>query len=224
MNLEKRNKIDNRILAGDGLRTYDKVKKTGKLCSAGFWARSQPNMNYIATTGHCYDSASPFYLYSLNSTTEIGEMPVYFLEPIDFGLINIDIKKFQPIPSVRNTDSERYKELFIEDVILASNNGAHLCFSGIRSHVKCGYVAALNGFTSNGEYFRDNIFIVNLRNIAGDSGGPIFNYKNFTHVSLNGIVQGGLDDFDDNINGITVVTTISSILNEIEDLEVVTTS
>ncbi|KAF0537301.1 S1 family peptidase [Gigaspora margarita] len=225
MNLEKRNKIDNRILAGDGL--YYKFKNRSYSCSAGFWARSQPNMNYIATTGHCYVPGSgPFYLLPWNSTRVylIGEMPIHYLEPIDFGLINIDIKKIQPIPSVRNTDSERYKELFIEDVILASNNGAHLCLSGLRSHVKCGYVAALNGFTSNGLYFRDNIFVVNLRNIAGDSGGPIFYYKNFTHVSLNGIVQGGLFDFNDNINGITGVITISSILNLFEDLEVVTTS
>ncbi|KAF0537298.1 hypothetical protein F8M41_008464 [Gigaspora margarita] len=228
MNLEKRNKIDNRILAGDGLYAYDEFKKTSKLCSAGFWARRQPNRNYIATAGHCYYlGLSPFYLLPWNSTSttaEIGEMPIHYLEPIDFGLINIDIKKIQPIPCVRNTDSERYKELFIEDVILASNNGAHLCLSGIRSHVKCGYVAALNGFTSNGVYFRDNIFVVNLRYIPGDSGGAIFYYKNLTQVSLNGIVQGGLFDFNDNINGITGVITLRSILNEIEDLEVVTTS
>ncbi|KAF0537291.1 hypothetical protein F8M41_008457 [Gigaspora margarita] len=141
-------------------------------------------------------------------------MHVYFRGPVDFGLINIDI---QPVPCVRNTDSERYKELIIKDIISVSSNGAHLCLSGLRLHVNCGYVAALNGFTSDGEYFRDNIFVVNLRNMAGDSGGPIFYYKKFTYVSLNGILQGGLDDFDDDINDITGVTTISSILNVFEE-------
>ncbi|RIB08782.1 hypothetical protein C2G38_2210748 [Gigaspora rosea] len=51
---------------------------------------------------------------------------------------------------------------------------------------------------------------------------PIFSYKSLSHVSLNGIITGGLFDFYDNINGITGVITISSILNVAEDLEVIT--
>ncbi|RIB10196.1 hypothetical protein C2G38_2206781 [Gigaspora rosea] len=171
---------------GDGLSAYGKIKKIGITCSAGFWARSQPNINFIATAGHCYNpDFGPFYLRPWNSTPtptyKIEEMHFYYLESIDFGLINIDNKDIQPVPS-------------------------------------------LNGFTSDGEYFRDNIFVANLRYIPGDSGGPVFYYKNLTHVSLNGIVTGGLFDFTDNINGITGVITISSILNAFEDLEVVTTS
>ncbi|KAF0537292.1 hypothetical protein F8M41_008458 [Gigaspora margarita] len=199
MNLEKRNKIDNRILAGDGLYADD--KNFFKECSAGFWARSQPNINYIATVGHCY---SPGF------------------EPIDFGLIYIKKKTIQPVPCVRNTDSELYKELIIKDIISVSCSGAHLCLSGLKSHVKCEYVVALNGFTSDGEYFRDNIFVVNLRNIGEDCGGTIFSYKSLTQVSLNGILTGDLADFDDNINGITGVITKSSILNVFKDLEIVT--
>ncbi|KAF0554306.1 hypothetical protein F8M41_019387 [Gigaspora margarita] len=146
-------------------------------------------------------------------------MKNYFKEPIDFGLINIENSDVQPVPSVRNTDSARYKELFIKDIIPVSSNGAHLCLSGIESHVKCGYVAALNGFTSNGRYFRENIFVVNLRSMSGDSGWSIFSYKNLMLVSLNGILTGAVRNFNDGIIG---VITISSILKEVKNLEVVT--
>ncbi|KAF0537277.1 hypothetical protein F8M41_008444 [Gigaspora margarita] len=188
-----------------------------------FLTRRQSNINYIATAGHCYMPGS-YSLYPWNSTPtyKIGELQVYYLEPIDFGIIYISNNDIQPVPCVRNTDSEQYKELFIKDVILVSSNGAHLCLSGIRSHVKCGFVVALNGFTSDGENFRDNIFVANLRTIIGDSGGSIFSYKNLTHISLNGILTGSLFDFHDSINGIAGVIIISSILNVVKTLEVVT--
>ncbi|RIB15458.1 hypothetical protein C2G38_2192307 [Gigaspora rosea] len=200
MNFEKRNNKDKQILAGDGLYSYKEKTKPGKVL-------------FIFIHG-----------IQQHSQLKLGEMSIHSLEPMDFGLININIKDIQPVPSVMNTDSERYKELPIDDIISVSSNGAHLCLSGVLSHVKCGYVAALNGFTSNGVYFRDNIFVVNLRSFLGDSGGPIFHYKSLTQVSLNGIVQGGLFDFNDNINGITGVITIGSILNVFKDLEVVTNS
>ncbi|RIB22130.1 trypsin-like cysteine/serine peptidase domain-containing protein, partial [Gigaspora rosea] len=206
----------NRILAGDGLLLEDNL-----FCSVGFWTRDKQNISYIATAGHCYEHGS-YYLYPWNSKTPaalIGKMKVHFLEPIDFGLIKIKNNDTQPVPSVRNSDSERYKELIIKDIISVSSNGAHLCSSGLISHVKCGYVITLNGFSSSGNSFRDNIFVANIHNIPGDSGGPIFSYKSLTQVSLNGIVSVSL--FDD-MNGIIGVTTISSILNAIENLEVVT--
>ncbi|KAF0346275.1 S1 family peptidase [Gigaspora margarita] len=168
--------IEDKILAGDGI--FNDNDGVG-ICSVGFWARQQPNKNFIATAGHCHAPRS-YYLVPWNSTptASIGRMKNYFLEPIDFGLINIENSDVQPVPSVRNTDSALYNELFIKDIIPVSSNGAHLCLSGVKSHVKCGYVAALNGFTSNGRYFRENIFVVNLRGKPGDSGGPIFSYKN----------------------------------------------
>ncbi|KAF0537297.1 S1 family peptidase [Gigaspora margarita] len=170
--------IGNRILAGDG------IDMDIGICSAGFLARSHQNINYIATAGHCYNPGS-YYLLPWNSTMPtalIGKMQDdYLLEPIDFGLINIEYPNIQPVPSVRNTDSEQYKELPIEDIISVSSNGAHLCISGFISHVRCGYVAALNGFTSDGEDYNNNIFVVNVRSVQGDSGGPIFSYKDLTH-------------------------------------------
>ncbi|RIB15459.1 hypothetical protein C2G38_2247602 [Gigaspora rosea] len=216
--------IENRILAGDGMDVVEGI------CSVGFWARSQQNINFIATVGHCYEPGfGSYYLYPWNSTTPtalIGNMEFHVLEPIDFGLIRISNESIiQPVPSVRNTDYERYRELPINDIISVSSNGAHLCFSGFSSHVRCGYVVALNGFTSDGEYYNNNIFVVNkLPSAQGDSGGPVFSYKNLSHVSLNGILMGGLYDFDDNINGIAGVVTINSILNLFQGLEVVTVS
>ncbi|KAF0485907.1 hypothetical protein F8M41_022740 [Gigaspora margarita] len=80
----------------------------------------------------------------------------------------------------KNTNSERYKELLIEDIILVSSNGVHLSLSGFNSHVRCGYVVALNGFSSSGEYFHDNMFVVGMGSLPGDNGGPIFSYKGLT--------------------------------------------
>ncbi|KAF0527753.1 hypothetical protein F8M41_013482 [Gigaspora margarita] len=73
----------------------------------------------------------------------IGQMNSAHLDKIDFGLIPIvgDVKLE---PSIRNTDSEKYLELFIDDDIAVSHNGVHLCGSGYFSHVKCGYVKSLN--------------------------------------------------------------------------------
>ncbi|RIB13666.1 hypothetical protein C2G38_2040777 [Gigaspora rosea] len=215
-----------RILAGDGIIFGNAADK----CSVGFWARIPPNENFIATAGHCYEHGSFYFLFPWNSThyvphVLIGEMQYYLEELIDFGLISIyNNKDLQPVPSIRNTDSEQYKELFIDDVILVSSNGAHLCFSGLESHVGCGYVAALNGFNTDGDYFTENLFIIELASRFGDSGGPVFSYKNLSHVSLNGIVSSCVDDFYDKSTGILGITTISSILNELEDLEIFTVS
>lgn len=213
------------ILAGDGIMREDVTS-----CSAGFWAKLPPNENFIATAGHCYEQDSFYFLFPWNSTNYvphvlIGKMQYYSEEPIDFGLISIyNNRDIQLVPCIRNTDSRQYKELFIDDVISVSSNGAHLCFSGVESHVRCGYVAALNGFTTDGDYFRDHLFIIDLASDFGDSGGPVFSYKNLSHVSLNGILSSGVDDYYDKSTGINGVTTISSILNEYEDLEVVTVS
>ncbi|RIB13664.1 hypothetical protein C2G38_1716375 [Gigaspora rosea] len=188
--------IVTRVLAGDGIIFENAVDK----CSIGFWARIPPNENFIATAGHCYEQDAYYFLFPWNSRNElgvfIGTMQYYFEETIDFGLISIDNDSdIQPVPSIRNTDSEQYKELFIDDVILVSSNGAHLCFSGVFSHVKCGYVAALNGFATDGDYFRENLFIIELASKFGDSGGPVFSYKNLSHVSLNGILSSGVTIF-----------------------------
>ncbi|KAF0555238.1 hypothetical protein F8M41_017626 [Gigaspora margarita] len=123
---------------------------------------------------------------------------------MDFGLIYISNKNVTPVPCIRNTDSIQYKELLIEDHIVVSSIGAHLCISAIYSHVKCGYVKALSGFTEamDGDGWFENIFIVSMYVLRGNSGGPIFSYKqDLIHTSLNGILSAGYDyDINGDIN------------------------
>ncbi|RIB24466.1 hypothetical protein C2G38_2069868 [Gigaspora rosea] len=135
-----------------------------------------------------------------------------YLDKIDFGLIPI-VGDVKPEPSIRNTDSGKNRELIINDDIAVSHYGVHLCVSGYYSHVKCGYVRSLSGFASRDKLFYENLFIVGLDIIKGDSGSPAFSYKqNLMRVSLNGIIQGRARG--EGIQGeIATVITISSILN-----------
>ncbi|KAF0531904.1 serine protease [Gigaspora margarita] len=231
MKLESRDNIVKKILAGDGIDVYDdKTKTILKDCSVGFWARDQANINYIATAGHCLRTGTSYYHLPWDppenySLSFIGSMTKYRLEPIDFGIIKLDAAEddIKPEPSIRNTDSERYKQLLIEDDIAVTSNGVHLCRSGVITHVMCGYVKSLNGFTTNGIVYHENIFVVSAGSKGGDSGGPIFSFKqDLIHVSLNGILTSGLGNFDDDINGIIGVITMSSIYFIFNDISIVT--
>ncbi|KAF0502316.1 hypothetical protein F8M41_019836 [Gigaspora margarita] len=201
MKIESKNDVHDEILVGDGYIVYDSITEIEKDCTMGFLARDQANVNYIATAGHCLRT-----------------------EPIDFGLIKID-GDIIPNQNIRNTDSEQYKELLMEDDIALTSNGVHLCLSGLYSHVICGYVKSLNGFTSSGIAFCENIFIVSLFHQFGDSGGPLFSFKqDLIHVSLNGILTGGLRDIDNHINGISGVITMNSIFNIFKNISLVTST
>ncbi|KAF0341595.1 hypothetical protein F8M41_016257 [Gigaspora margarita] len=145
---------------------------------------------------------------------------------MDFGLVFINNKNVTPVPSIRNTDSIQYRELPIEDHIVVSSNGAHLCISAFQSHVNCGYVKALSGFTDaiNGDGLFENIFIVGVNSLGGDSGAPVFSYKqDLLHTSLNGIVSSGYDfDINGDINNaITEVMPIDFIIR-VTGIKVVT--
>ncbi|RIB06010.1 hypothetical protein C2G38_2218146 [Gigaspora rosea] len=116
------------------------------------------------------------------------------------GLYKIDTRN-----STCTTDSEKYRELFIDDDIAASHYG---CGSDYFSHVKCGCVKSLNGFASIQKHFHENLLIVSLAFIKGDSGSPLFSYKqDLTRASLNGIVsEGACGDIvnDDIVSVITI--------------------
>ncbi|RIB20602.1 hypothetical protein C2G38_2035100 [Gigaspora rosea] len=220
MKLENRNIVE-RILAGDGLLRYNDINRTGEECSAGFWARVA-NFSYIATAGHCFEKDVYFYLFPWNSSDfkkiRIGRMLSHYLDTMDFGLVYISNKNVSPVPSIRNTDSIQYKELLIKDHIVVSSNGAHLCISALKSHVKCGYVKALSGFAEaiNEDGLFENIFVVSMHALEGDSGGPVFSYKqNLIHTSLNGIISSGYGyDINGDINNAIIeVMPIDFILN-----------
>ncbi|KAF0547352.1 hypothetical protein F8M41_000662 [Gigaspora margarita] len=178
MKLESRNDIVNYILAGDGIYSYYSFNKTRSICSAGFWVtdRFLPNTNFIATAGHCYRPNASCYLLPWNATFveyDIGKMLFHYLSTMDFGLIPMS-GNVKPVANIRNTDSKEYPQLRIKDHIVVSSNGAHLCISGFRSHVKCGYVKALSGFKDSGGDYIETLFVVSMQATKGDNGGSVF--------------------------------------------------
>ncbi|RIB22809.1 hypothetical protein C2G38_2033298 [Gigaspora rosea] len=165
---------------GEGILLYNNITK--KYCSFGFLARGKRNY-YFATAGHCYLESARCFLVPWESkftpTAFIGKTFFHRLEKIDFSLITIQNEDFEPIPTIRNTDSKVFPDLLLtEDYIVVSSNGAHLCLSGLISHVKCGFVESLNGFASiYAKYVSENIFAVSMVGENGDSGGSVFSYK-----------------------------------------------
>ncbi|KAF0520804.1 hypothetical protein F8M41_016088 [Gigaspora margarita] len=205
---------------------------TPNKCSAGFWAKSRFNpINYIVTAGHCHREGASYYLLPWNSTDEhvkyyVGEMFENFLSPVDLDLIVIK-GNVTPIANIRNTDSKEYPQLRIKDHIAVSSNGAHLCISGLYSHVKCGYVKALSGIAStlDRKEYIEYLFVVGMSTKGGDSGGPVFSYnhQDRMYTSLNGILLGGFDyDINGDINNAIIqVTPIDFILDYVS-IEIMT--
>ncbi|RIB30972.1 hypothetical protein C2G38_2052156, partial [Gigaspora rosea] len=199
-----------------------------KRCSVGFLAKAKnENKKYIVTAEHCRDRTkrqpSKFLQLAWNSTSAagvIGSMLTFVEKPYDFGLIdtsNMSINR-KPLPSVRNTDSKQFLELNIENVILVSSHGAHLCKSGYTTHVTCGLIRAFNAIymVRSRVYFIDFI-LTNMLSIRGDSGGTAFRYSDLNSVILNGIIYGGLGNFA------TLISPIDKIL-EYTGVEPITTN
>ncbi|KAF0562306.1 peptidase S1 family protein [Gigaspora margarita] len=214
--------IKKEILAGDAI--YSPIIINGSttfvLCSEGFWARDRANASYIATTGHCSVANTNFYLRKqVDPSDLIGHM-IYQLQLPDFGLIRLNLQNVRPIPCVRNKKSSQYPELRIKDHIVVSSIGAHLCHSGATTNVDCGYLKSLNGdgFVKIPTYFTDDILIVDAWSRKGDSGGPVFYYKDLMNVGLNGLL---ISSVSDQISGILAAVPLSSILNTV-DITVVT--
>ncbi|RIB22479.1 hypothetical protein C2G38_988240 [Gigaspora rosea] len=169
------------ILAGNGI--YSPININGSTffltCSAGFWARDQANINYIATTGHCFVDSDLFYLRELIDPSDLIGQMIYHLKNPDFGLIQLNLENVRPIACVINRNSRQYTELIIDDHIAVSSIGAHLCHSGQTTNVECGYLKALSGdgFFKIRIHFTDDVLIVSAWSRKGDSGGPVFYFK-----------------------------------------------
>ncbi|RIB30969.1 hypothetical protein C2G38_2052141, partial [Gigaspora rosea] len=161
------------LLGGDGLfNTFTK-----KICSVGFLAKAKnENKKYIVTAEHCRDRTkrqpSKFLQLAWNSTSAAG------------------------VVGSMNADSKQFLELNIENAILVSSHGAHLCKSGYTTHVTCGIIRAFNAIymVRSRVYFIDFI-LTNMISIRGDSGGTAFRYSDLNSVILNGIIYGGLGNF-----------------------------
>ncbi|KAF0551461.1 hypothetical protein F8M41_023404 [Gigaspora margarita] len=134
----------------------------------------------------------------------------------DAGAIKIKERRFCKVcptigirATIRNTDSSQNKTMFIDDDITQSSNGAHLCKSGYRTHVTCGFIRAFSGVG-----LRD-LVATEMYSDHGDSGGPIYAYKqDFRTVSLNGILSI-------NQNLLSMITPIE-IIREVLDIVPIT--
>ncbi|KAF0476154.1 hypothetical protein F8M41_024473 [Gigaspora margarita] len=179
------------------------------MCSVGFWAKNNKNenLNYIVTAGHCCVDRFqlfhhlPWNYRNIYGSTRVGEM----IESInnvkyDFCLVNVT-EDVDLSTVIRNTDSEDYCELIIEGGKNITSYGNHLCKSGQKSHVTCGYVKGLNAVSvlATGRIYTD--LIVASKEFfqtacQGDSGGPAFFYlQNLSTVSLNAITIQAWEEF-----------------------------
>ncbi|RIB14889.1 hypothetical protein C2G38_2143834 [Gigaspora rosea] len=190
-----------RILGGDGLYIKNKNNDSDNwLCSAGFWTsdRYNPNKKYIIIAGHCvennFDHAMVFF-QPWNSTqpyvSYIGSSVYNPINFYDIGIIHVENEDFFPIPAIKNTDADQYKELIIIDGIPVFSHGVHICKSGRTSHFTCGYVQGLNGIYSTGDRFALEIIITSTDVKGGDSGGPVLSFvspQDLFLVVVHGIV------------------------------------
>ncbi|KAF0424499.1 hypothetical protein F8M41_006567 [Gigaspora margarita] len=95
--------------------------------------------------------------------------------------------------SSRNDDADQYKELIIINSGLISSHYAHICKSGIITHLTCGYVLGFNGiFYGIEENERVvELIITDLYGLLGDAGGPVFSFdpsENLHSVDVHGAV------------------------------------
>ncbi|RIB07136.1 hypothetical protein C2G38_2114572 [Gigaspora rosea] len=208
--LSKRVIVD-RILDGDGIINVD----AGLKCSVGFWARHAENedLNYLVTAGHCYNSSvggsQEFFHLPWGSEdpgVELGSMEFSeTIEEYDFGLIDITGKNVGQSAIINNIDSENFRKLHILEDSTMSTHGAHICKSGLTSHVTCGFVRGLNTITTsaNGDILEDLIYYGKDTfqiSCGGDSGGPVFSYLNdLSTVSLHGISISRFFDFSESL-------------------------
>ncbi|CAG8484925.1 14691_t:CDS:2 [Cetraspora pellucida] len=178
IDVEKNNIIMLRI-NGEGV--YNKGTK--EECTTGFWIKNTRDLtvDYIVTAGHCIDpdDTTPehnTFLYTPWETVPsfgktIGPMVFYNDSVDDFGLIQITNKDLKPTRSIRNTESDIYKELFINDVEPILTYYAHLY--GV--------------YIDNKGFVKENLIVTTMDSTKSDSGGPVFHARNLPRVSLNGI-------------------------------------
>ncbi|RIB22834.1 hypothetical protein C2G38_2033273 [Gigaspora rosea] len=196
-NNDKR-QIDKVLLCGEGIYRGSRTE-IDYSCSIGFFAKLANNsdVTYAVTTGHCYtDRGSNIFYYfpwgDRPDGTLLGVMDIHRVEDYDYGLIGLKRRGIRPLPMIRNTDANEYKQLQIRDTKPVSNHGAHLCKSGHTTHATCEYIKAFDGIFIDSESFATELIINDMEGDIGDSGGAAYYYyENLYSVNLSGIHTGG---------------------------------
>ncbi|KAF0454749.1 serine protease [Gigaspora margarita] len=211
-----RRQVEKELLCGEGIYR----KRRGLIdnsCSIGFFAKhaNNPDITYAVTTGHCYTNSGSniFYYFPWGDRpddTLLGLMVTHRVKDYDYGLIELKRRGIRPLPMIRNTGANEYKQLQIRDIKPVSNHGAHLCKSAHTTHATCGYVKAFDGIFINSESFETEMIITDIVGDHGDSGGTAYYYyENLLSVNLSGIYTGGN-------KGIGSVLPLQIILDETE--------
>ncbi|RIB11394.1 hypothetical protein C2G38_111338 [Gigaspora rosea] len=145
--------------------------------------------DYVVTAGHCTNNLNiGFNHYVAADAFFVGKMVSVSRNKYDYGLIDTSKKakrlKIRPYIS----GSQNNSELFITDSIPASSHGAHLCKSGAKTKVTCGYIESFNGvFTDIDDIILIDLIFTNSITRVGDSGGSVFYFLDLRSVSLVGI-------------------------------------
>ncbi|KAF0425108.1 hypothetical protein F8M41_006394 [Gigaspora margarita] len=143
--------------------------------------------NYIITVEHYRiesgDDTEFFYgAWNKPRTNElVGPILSDVNEHYDLGLIDLSnmSKSLKALPSIRNTDSEQFPQLYINDGMPVLIHGVHLCKSGYTTHVACGFVKAFDTIYHAGdEEFDSDLIMTSMDGLGGDmilNGTSVYN-------------------------------------------------
>ncbi|RIB05418.1 hypothetical protein C2G38_2253816 [Gigaspora rosea] len=197
------------VFGGDGV--YNEAGG-GVMCSIGCWLKHQQHLRndfYITTAGHCYDNGeipdeNYFYYTPWNSDSHV--LPIGSIEFqsngfYDFAIIRVENEDLNPQFVIRNDDADQYRELIIingtindtiNDAIISSHY-AHICKSGVITHLTCGYVLGFDGvfYGIEKNYIVFELIVTDLYGLLGDAGGSVFSFAspdNLLAVDVHGTV------------------------------------
>ncbi|RIB12663.1 hypothetical protein C2G38_2041635 [Gigaspora rosea] len=154
---------------------------------------------YNKAAGHCYDIESygeNYFYYSPWNSNSNALLPIGGVEYeskadgfYDFVVIRVENVDLNPQFIIRN-DDDQYRELIIINNGLISSHYAHICKSGVITHLTCGYVlgfdGAFYGIEENDDVFE--LIITDLYGFLGDAGGSVFSFASLNTVNVHGIV------------------------------------
>ncbi|KAF0534074.1 hypothetical protein F8M41_010248 [Gigaspora margarita] len=182
------------VFSGDGV--YN-LAGGGSLCSVGFWLKHQYLQNhfYITTAFHCYENEvhGANYFYHTPWNSNLHELPIGPAQyegreygAYDFVVILVENEDLNPQFVIRNDDAVKYRELIIINDELISSHYAHICKSGVMTHLTCGYVLGFDGVFYGIEQndLTVELIVTDLYGLLGDTGWSVFSFASPEDLSL----------------------------------------